>query len=119
MQHGRCEGGACNQPPATPLAEAWSRALPDDVDFRGVTDPSGNLYWIERLPIRVINPCALVSVTSSGVERFRVVAQNLSATTGSIATSQQPPRSPSMTSSTTTAALTQRPVPGYLFRTTT
>lgn len=67
---GRCVQGSCNQPPAHPLVEAWSVTLGSDLDFRGVADPMGNLYWVECRPILGGFPCELVSYTSWGQRRF-------------------------------------------------
>ncbi|MBK7857138.1 MAG: hypothetical protein IPJ65_00685 [Archangiaceae bacterium] len=68
---GRCVQGACSQAPAAPLVESWRRALGVGADFRGVTDPSGNLYWVECGGNIAVDLCSLVSTTPSGVERFR------------------------------------------------
>ena len=79
---GRCAAGACNQAPPTALNEAWQRQLPYETDFRGVTDASGNLYWVECSHNRGLQPCELVSVTAGGFERLRVTVPTLSAPGG-------------------------------------
>lgn len=76
---GRCFGGACSQAPATALVESWSRPMPYDVAFHGVTDSAGNLVWVECQAVRRLNPCELVSTTPAGLERFRVTVGVLSA----------------------------------------
>jgi hypothetical protein len=67
---GTCRQGQCDQPPAQPLLEAWSYAAPTVIGFRGVTDASNNLYWIECTPSDV---CSAVSYTRAGVPRFKQV----------------------------------------------
>lgn len=83
--------GACGQPaPAPPVSRAppldaelplacddvklaWSYTFPEDsithsgLQYRGVTDAAGNLYWVECPSFQ----CAVVSFTPKGVERFR------------------------------------------------
>jgi hypothetical protein len=80
---GHCAHGACDQPPATTLTRAWSLQLKPDVDFRGVTDGSGNLLWVECSAVDLVHPCRLVSVSSSGLERFRVPVASLNSALGS------------------------------------
>lgn len=52
---------------------AWSYTFPEDtlthsgLQYRGVTDAAGNLYWVECPSFQ----CALVSFTPKGVERLR------------------------------------------------
>lgn len=57
----------------------WTRSVTAaDVDFRGATDESGNLYWIEYQPPWTLQnqhpPAFLTSADSNGQERFRVPA---------------------------------------------
>jgi outer membrane protein assembly factor BamB len=57
----------------------WSRDINTaDVDFRGATDESGNLYWIEYQPPWTPQnqhpPAFLTSADSNGHDRFRVPA---------------------------------------------
>jgi hypothetical protein len=53
----------------------WSRTITDlQADFRGVADDGGNLYWVEykpRTPSTPVGPVWLVSVDSSGRDRYR------------------------------------------------
>jgi hypothetical protein len=58
----------------------WTRSITTaDVDFRGATDESGNLYWIEYeppwTPQNQHPPAFLTSADSNGQNRFRVSAQ--------------------------------------------
>jgi hypothetical protein len=76
---GVCHSGTCERPPKVPLTESWHYEVApgtSDIAFDGVSDPSGNLYWVEckPLPSNVANPgywCDVVSYTSLGFERFR------------------------------------------------
>lgn len=80
---GRCSAGACNQPAATSLQLSWSHPMPyNGVDFRGVVDSSGNLYWVECEAVRGMNPCELVSYSPDGLRRFGVTIPTLTAITG-------------------------------------
>ncbi len=65
--------------PANPRL-LWTRSIDTaDVDFRGATDGSGNLYWIEYeppwTPQNQHPPAFLTSADSNGKNRFRVPAQ--------------------------------------------
>ncbi len=64
---GVCSGGACQQQPPTTLALAWQHQASGDVDFPGLSDSAGNLFWFECGA-----PCVLVSVTRAGLVRFAV-----------------------------------------------
>ena len=76
---GRCTAGACAQPPPQPLQLAWSHPMTyGAVDFRGVTDGAGNLYWVECSYVKSTIPCELVSHAPNGLQRFRVGVPNLS-----------------------------------------
>ncbi len=80
---GRCSAGTCNQPAATSLQLSWSHPMPyNGVDFRGVVDPSGNLYWVECEAVRGVNPCELVSYSPDGLRRFGVTVPTLTTITG-------------------------------------
>ncbi len=78
---GRCSAGSCSLPEPGPLTESWHVQLSAAADFRGVTDASGNLYWLECHAVRTLNPCELVSYTPMGFPRFRVTVPTLSAAT--------------------------------------
>lgn len=80
---GRCAAGACNQAPASQLTLAWSHPMPyEGFDFRGVTDSTGNLYWVECQLSKGLNPCDLVSYAPTGLQRFRVAVTTLAAPGG-------------------------------------
>jgi hypothetical protein len=70
-------GTIADVPCATPPQVVWTRSFPDSslIDFRGTADAQGNLYWIEyaRPPFDSDQnpPATLVSVDSSGNERYR------------------------------------------------
>jgi outer membrane protein assembly factor BamB len=64
--------------PSTPQI-LWTRSVTDaDVDFRGATDESGNLYWLEYqppwTPQNTRPPAFLTSADANGKDRFRVPA---------------------------------------------
>jgi len=57
----------------------WTRSVTDsDVDFRGATDESGNLFWLEYqppwTPQNTRPPAFLTSADANGKDRFRVPA---------------------------------------------
>lgn len=64
---GVCAGGACQQQPPTALTLAWQHRASGEVDFPGLTDAAGNLFWFECGA-----PCVLVSVTRAGTLRYSV-----------------------------------------------
>ncbi|MDP1914611.1 MAG: PQQ-binding-like beta-propeller repeat protein [Myxococcales bacterium] len=64
---GVCSGGACQQQPPTALSLAWQHRASGEVDFPGLTDAAGNLFWFECGA-----PCVLVSVTPAGTLRYAV-----------------------------------------------
>lgn len=65
---GVCAGGACQQQPPTALSLAWQHRASGDVDFPGLTDGAGNLFWFECGA-----PCVLVSMTPAGARRYAAV----------------------------------------------
>lgn len=67
---GTCVNGACSQPPARQLQLAWSRRLTTArIDFPGLVDSAGNLFWFECASTN----CSLVSAESAtGTIRYEV-----------------------------------------------
>jgi hypothetical protein len=78
---GVCTGGTCAQPPATPLSLAWRYVAPPAItattlQFDGVTDAAGALYWTEctMVPLGAditVYSCDLVSYMANGLPRLR------------------------------------------------
>src|SRR5581483_6083205 len=76
---GICSGGTCEQPPASPLSLAWSYAAAPGVaalQFEGVTDAAGSLYWTECTQLALgaditAYSCDLVSYLANGLPRLR------------------------------------------------
>lgn len=69
---GACQAQQCVRPPPQALSPAWSYAAPQDSQllFEGVTDPSGNLWWLECAPGQT-QTCTAVSYTKDGFPRVR------------------------------------------------
>lgn len=65
---GRCESHVCVQGPAVPLEEAWHVDVQGELAWSGVTDPFGNLYWLDCIR----STCEVVSHAATGAQRFRV-----------------------------------------------
>jgi hypothetical protein len=66
---GICRNQRCQQPPPAPLTPAWSyqAAAGTRIDWSGLADLAGNLFWTECAP----SGCELVSVTRDGAVRYR------------------------------------------------
>jgi hypothetical protein len=70
-------GVIADVPCATPPQVLWTRSFPDSslIDFRGIADAQGNLYWIEYAQPPAGSDsdptAALVSVDATGNDRYR------------------------------------------------
>lgn len=77
---GVCRQQRCDRPAATPLT-GWSQLGEQLVSFRGVSDSSQNLYWVECAVGGIAGAwcmdsctlCAVTSVTKNGGQRFQAV----------------------------------------------
>jgi hypothetical protein len=65
---GVCHASVCVQPPPTVLMPEWTTSAPGTIEFSGVIDAQGNVYFLECGS----SSCDLVSRTPAGAERFRV-----------------------------------------------
>ncbi len=76
---GHCEARQCVVPAPTTLTPSWTRS-PVGLDFQGVADEQGNLYWVECDSAKRVS-CEAVSYTANGLERFRTALTSAQAAT--------------------------------------
>lgn len=78
---GHCQSKQCVVPAPTTLAPSWTLSPSASMQFQGVADEQGNLYWVEcGTPPNTTDQvvCTAVSYTSNGLARFRTPLVNFS-----------------------------------------